>query len=547
MTLRERIAPLIKGDVTDDAETLKTHSRDTSVFERIPSVVVFPKDADDVAAIVRFVATAKESGEHISITGRSAGTDMSGGPLTDSIVLSFTKYMNHAEAADGYAVAEPGIYYRDFEKITKAHGGQLLPSFPASRELCAIGGIVSNDSGGELTLMYGKTHDYVQSLDVVLADGTKTVFGPLSSAELEAKKQLPTLEGDIYRKIDTLITENLSEITAAQPSVTKNSAGYALWRVRNGGRATFNLAQVIVGSQGTLAMVTKAQLQLVTLKKHRAMTIVFLRDLHILPEIVKRILAQQPESFESYDNNTFSLAVHFLPQMLQQMGLRKAIAFGFAFLPEVWTVLTGGIPKLVLLAEFAADTEDEARELARAARLSLHDLPVQTRLAANETESAKFWKIRREAFALLRKNMKGLTAAPFIDDFVVHPADYPAFLPRLNALLDSYGFIYAITGHIGDGNFHIFPMLDLSNPRAVHIIRELSRKVYELVGEFHGSITGEHNDGIIRTPYLYMMYSPKMLELFAETKKIFDPTGIFNPGKKTGMTEADIEKYVKKA
>src|ERR1700722_13892051 len=143
MTLRERIKTLIKGDAMDDAATIKNYSRDTSIFERAPSVVVFPKDAEDVSAVVAFVHDAKSRGEDISIAARSAGTDMTGGPLTDSISLVFTKYMNGiGPIGVGEATAEPGAYYRDFEKLTLRATGALLPSYPASRELCAIGGIV---------------------------------------------------------------------------------------------------------------------------------------------------------------------------------------------------------------------------------------------------------------------------------------------------------------------------------------------------------------------------------------------------------------------
>ena len=187
MALRDRVQPLIKGDCADDEATLSTYSRDTSIFERRPSLVVFPKDADDVAAVVKFVHDAKKAGEHVSIAARSAGTDMTGGSLTDSISLVFTKYMNHIkDVGDDFAVSEPGVYYRDFEKETLAKNGKLLPSYPASRELCAIGGIVSNNSGGELTLQYGKTNRYVRELDVVLSDGTETKLKPVSFFELPA-------------------------------------------------------------------------------------------------------------------------------------------------------------------------------------------------------------------------------------------------------------------------------------------------------------------------------------------------------------------------
>ena len=543
MNLKDDLKPLIKGDVADDTETIKKHSRDTSVFERAPKIVVFPKDADDVSAVVKYVHDTKERGEDVSIAARSAGTDMTGGPLTDSVSLSFTKYMNHIGEIDtDSAVTEPGVYYRDFEKATLEKNGKILPSYPASRNLCAMGGIVSNNSGGELTLRYGKTNKYVRSLDVVLSDGSRATFEPIPLPQVAEKAAQQTFEGTIYREISKLLEENATEIEAARPTVTKNSAGYALWNVIDKEKQTFDLAQLVCGSQGTLAMVTEAKIGLVKTKKHRAMLIIFLADLEIIPEIVRRVLAHQPESFESYDKYTFRLAVRFLPQFLKQMGLFPMLKLGIAFIPELWLTLTGGIPELVLMVEFAEDTHEEALEKVRQTRLELKGLAVQTTIARSEAAAAKYWTIRRESFALLRKNIKGMYAAPFIDDFVVHPDDYPQFLPALHRILDEYHFIYTIAGHIGDGNFHIFPLMDMADPKTREAILDLSPKVYALVAQYHGSITGEHNDGIIRTPYLEMMFGKKMIEIFARTKAIFDPLGILNPGKKVGGTVADIER-----
>ena len=543
MTLLERLKPLIKGDCVDDDTTLSKYSRDTSIFERRPSLVVFPKDAADVQAVVKFVHEAKEKGEHISLAARSAGTDMTGGPLTDSISLVFTKYMNHiVEIGDDYAVSEPGVYYRDFEKATLAKNGKLLPSYPASRELCAIGGIVSNNSGGELTLQYGKTNKYVREFNVVLSDGSAATLAPIPMDQVAAKEMQGGLEGKVYKEIHALIEANADRIEAARPTVTKNSAGYALWNVIDRQKNTFDLTQVVCGSQGTLAIVTEAKLGLVKTKTHRSMLVVFLSDIEILPEIVHRVMKFSPESFESYDDNTFKLAVRFIPQIISQLGIRKMVGLGIAFIPEMWAVITGGVPKLVLMAEFASDTAENAQEAARAARASLHDLPVRTKLAASEIESKKYWTIRRESFALLRKNLRGLYASPFIDDIVVHPDDYPKFIPELNALLLQHHLLYTIAGHIGDGNFHIIPLMDLGEPEMRKEILELQPKVYQLVAKFKGSSTGEHNDGIIRTPYIPLIFGDEMTKLFAEVKKIFDPLGILNPGKKVGGTMDDIER-----
>ncbi len=535
--LETRIKSVVRGDVTTDTETLTKMSRDTSIFTLTPSVVVYPKDAEDVSLLVKAVGEARAVGEDVSVTARSAGTDMSGGPLTKSVLAVFTKYMNHIiEVGDGYAITEPGVFYRDFEKATLARDNQILPSYPASRELCAMGGILNNNSGGERTLEYGKTEKYVEEVEVVLSDGTITTFKELGPAELEEKKSLNTLEGDIYRKMSALLIENRETIEAAKPKVSKNSAGYALWNVMDMENGTFNLAKLICGAQGTLAFSTKMKLSLVKQQGYRSMLVVFLQDLTVLPEIVKRVLPFNPESFESYDDQTFKLAVKFMPQMLSQMGLGRAARLGISFIPEMAMVLEGGVPKLVLMAEFSEDSHAEALAMATKARAALADLKLPTSIKKDERAAEKYWIVRRESFALLRKNVHGLYASPFIDDFVVPPATYPEFLPELNALLDEYKdkFIYTIAGHIGNGNFHIIPLMDLTKPDVRQVVLDLGPKVYALVIKYGGSTTGEHNDGIIRTPYLSLMFGEKMVELFAQTKKIFDPQGIFNPGKKVG-------------
>lgn len=547
--LKKKLLGAIKGEVADDEPTLKGASRDTSLFERMPELVVYPQDAADVQAIVKEVRAAKETGADIALAARSAGTDMSGGPLTTGVVVSFTKHMNHLlEVGDSYAVTEPGVYYRDFEKAT-LEKNLLLPSYPASRELCAMGGIVANNSGGERTLEYGKTEKYVEELDVVLSDGSTATFKALTFEELAAKKIQKDLEGEIYKKMDALLTKNAALIEEHRPKVSKNSAGYALWSIKDAQTGMFNLAKLICGSQGTLALWTRAKLTLIKPKEHRAMLVVFLSDLNILPEIVKRVLPLQPESFESYDDHTFKLAVQFLPEMLSQMGFAKAARLGISFLPELELIATGGVPKMILMAEFAEDTIEEADRKATEAKHILSDLPIKTKIEKDERESEKYWIVRRESFSLLRKNLHGMYASPFIDDFVVPPATYPSFLPELNALLAEYkdNFIYTIAGHIGNGNFHIIPLMDLSKPESHRTVLELAPKVYELVIRYGGTTTGEHNDGIIRTPYLPMLFGKEMMKLFEETKKIFDPANIFNPGKKVGGTFADIERDMRKS
>ena len=525
MSLADALKKFIQGEVRDDAVTREQYSRDASLYKVVPDVVVSPKDVADVQALVRYAS------EHpgVSLAARSAGTDMSGGPLTQSVVVDMMAHFNHVlEVGDGYAVTEPGVYFRDFDTETKKKG-QELPSYTASREICAVGGMVGNNAGGEKNLKYGKTAAYVQELDVVMADGN------VYTLNTEAVNEYS-------EKLSALLVKNKDLIQAHTPVVSKNSSGYALWDLDP---LKPNLARLMVGAQGTLGIITKIRFKLVQPKPYAAMTVMFVQDLHELGALVPGVLAYQPDSFESYDDNTFRLATKYFFEFARQMktGL---LGLGFAFLPEVLMMLLGGVPKLVLLAEFRADTQEEAtRKAEKLARdIRMHIRHVGVRVARTEKAARKYWVVRRESFSLLRKKVRGKRTAPFIDDFVVPPATLPVFLPRLQKILGEYDLLYTIAGHVGDGNFHIIPLIDPKDERMVHVIEELSKRVYDLVLEYQGSISGEHNDGLVRTPFVEQMFGHEMYALFVEVKKLFDPKGIFNPGKKVGTTYAEAAAHL---
>jgi FAD/FMN-containing dehydrogenase len=201
-------------------------------------------------------------------------------------------------------------------------------------------------------------------------------------------------------------------------------------------------------------------------------------------------------------------------------------------MPELKQVLFSRVPKMVLIAEFTGNSAHEVREAAKAAAKDLDHLPISHEIAKKKLDSKKYWVIRRESFSLLRNHLKEKHSAPFIDDTIVLPKYLPQFLPELDAMMKEYKLIYSIAGHIGDGNFHIFPLMDMRDPKTKQIIPELSRRTFELVFKYGGSMAGEHNDGLVRTPYLEMMYGSEVVKLFAQFKAIFDPDNIFNPGKK---------------
>lgn len=224
----EEIKTLIPGIIQEP--NLKNFGHDASIFEVEPSAVVRPRDVEDLKKLVKFVAENKQDSPELSLTARAGGTDMSGGPLNDSIIVDLVNFNKIIEVGDGYAITEPGVYYRDFEKATLAQG-LLLPSYPASREICTVGGMVANNAGGEKSLAYGKTDKYVEELQVVLSDGEEYTFRELTPDELEQKKSQDNFEGTLYARMHKLIESNFERIQNAKPKVSKNSAGYALWDI----------------------------------------------------------------------------------------------------------------------------------------------------------------------------------------------------------------------------------------------------------------------------------------------------------------------------
>lgn len=530
--LIEKLKDKIKGDFATDHDTLLTYSHDTSLFEVMPQVVVTPKDKDDIKTLIKFVTKYKKSHPDLSLTGRSAGTDMSGGSINDSIIILFGKYFNQLLSfKDTIATVQPGLFYRDFE-IETLKKNLIFPSYPASRGLCAMGGIVNNNSGGEKSLQYGKTERYVKKIKVLLSDGNEYVFEPLTETELKNKMKANTFEGHLYRNMYELITKNYDLIKKAKPNVTKNSAGYNLWNVYDREKGTFDLTQLWVGAQGTLGMLLEADIELVPVKKHHEMEVIFLQNLDHLGEIIDAVLPLEPESFESYDDNTLKLGLRYFPEFAKQLGIKGLIESGLAFAPAFMEMAVGRLPKLILQVDFAGDDLGELKEKIDTLRKKIAHLHPQTKVAIDGAEQ-KYWMIRRESFNLLRKKIRNKHTAPFIDDFVIDPHKMQEVITQVTDILKKHPeFIFTVAGHVGNGNFHIIPIADIKNPAVRKAIPEISKQVYEIISKNGGSITGEHNDGLIRTPFLEQMYGEKMVKLFEKTKHIFDPLNIFNPRKK---------------
>ncbi len=564
MELKDEIKKFFRGDVEDSAQTLTKYSTDYSIFSIRPELVIFPKDSQDIQNFIKFLNRKRDEGYiYLSVTMRGAGTDMTGGPLNDSIIMDTSRYMRgvlavtpgkmgrqrsatgHDYEISGTASVLPGTFYRDFEIETLKHN-LIMPCFPASRDWATVGGMVANNGAGEKTLKYGQNKDFVKSLKVVLDDGIEYQIEPIPKSVLEAKILEDNRQAEIYRKVWNLIKRNQDEIRLAKPKTSKNSSGYLLSDIWDPGTEIFDPTKIFIGAQGTSGIITEITYKLVKNETHSKLLVMFLKDLKQIPELTHKLLENDLETLEVYDDNTLKFAVKFFGSFLKDKGVFGMLKYAWQFMPEFLMVLTGGMPKLIVLAEFVSDDEMGLMREARIAEDKISLFHIKSRITKTREERDKYLSIRRDSFKLLSDHSKALRTAPFIDDICVPVERLPEYLPELTALLDKRKILYTIAGHLGNGNLHVIPLMDFSNPRTMDTIMELSTEIFPLVKKYGGTMTAEHNDGLVRTPYIEMMFGTKMASAFKEFKEIVDPHNMWNPKKKVGETLEDMKKFMVK-
>lgn len=537
MNIQTELQKIFKGELDTDDQVRDFYSHDASLFELKPQIVGFPRDTEDIKNTVRFVSEHKAEHPELSITPRSRGTDMSGGAIGQSIVLDISKYMNNIYEVDGeHAHVQPGKLYREFEIETFKYDA-LLPSFPASRDLASVGGMVANNSGGEKSLEFGKTDNFVTELKVVLADGNEYTVRPLNRDQLNAKMSQDDFEGQLYARTFELLEKNYDEIQAARPRVSKDSTGYHLWNVWNRDTGIFDLTKLFVGAQGTLGIVTDIHFRLVPHPKYSGTLVCYMKHVDNLGEVIPRVLTHKPATFECFDDMTLWLGFKFIFAFISRLGLWEWLKMCIGLIPD-GLALGLGVPKMILLVEFTGNTQEEVTKKVREAKQDFKQFKNFTFMEEDDTEakSKKFWLMRRESFNLLRSKVKDKHTAPFIDDFIVPPENLAEFLPQLRVIIKKYALFATIAGHLGDGNFHVIPLMKIEDPKERAKLKPAQQEVNELVLKYGGSISGEHNDGMVRGPWLEQMYGPSVYGIFREVKRLYDPLDIFNPHKKTDAT-----------
>ena len=346
-------------------------------------------------------------------------------------------------------------------------------------------------------------------------------------------------EGEVYRGIFELCDKHYDVIKAAKPHVSKNSMGYGIWDVWDRDSGVFDMTRLIVGAEGTLGMMTEVTFKLTPKRSHSGLLVFFLRNTSKLGEVINTVLAAKPATFEGFDDQTMILFFKLMPSLLKSMGFGPFVRLMLSLIPQAFMLLRG-YPKLILMVEFNGDSAEEVHQ-------KIHSLHQQLGLKnkqshyeisayeedATERQSEKFWLMRRKSFQLLRSKVKDKHTAPFIDDFIVPPSVLPEFLPKLQKIIRKYKLFATIAGHMGDGNFHVIPLMKIEEKKERAKLLPAMKEVNNLVLHYGGSLSGEHNDGLVRGPWLKDQFGQEMLDIFKASKHVMDPQNIFNPHKKS--------------
>ncbi|HEU4334596.1 MAG TPA: anaerobic glycerol-3-phosphate dehydrogenase subunit C [Candidatus Eisenbacteria bacterium] len=508
-SLERDLGPLLAGDLRTDPVTLALFSTAACIFRRVPLAVVSPRTTADVSAVLAY---AHANG--IPVTPRGGGSSLCGQALGTGIVLDFSPYAHRVlrvEPERRRVAMEPGAIHTRVQRAVAPHGLRLGPD-PSSGDFCTIGGNVGTNAAGAHSLRHGATKDHVVGLTVVLHDGTVVALGegtegPRGGATWSA------MESDLT----ALLREGAPAFAPERPRANKNSSGYDLWGAWSAGDAVssigprFDPLRLLVGSEGTLGVVTEVAMRLVPQPEATAVALLYFASWDEATAAVLEARRLGASAVEAMDH-TFLAFVR-----ADRADLRDLVPDRF---------------EAGLLVEFEGETAEEARaglagleEWIAVRRGQVLDF----RAARTAEEKKALWAVRRAALPLVYRASPVEKPMNFIDDTAVPAESLGAYIGGLRAIFDRHGCRYAIFGHAGNGNVHVTPLMDPHEATFTMRLAAMTEEAYELTWRLGGTISGEHGDGVLRAPYVRRQY-PRSYEIMAAVKRRMDPAGILNPG-----------------
>lgn len=517
----DQLASLLEGEVRHDVSSRLMYATDASIYREEPLAVAYPRHNEDIRKLLAFAAK-----QRVGIIPRAAGTSLAGQVVGSGIVADLSRHFGRIleiNAEERWVRLEPGVVPDELNAILRSHGLMFGPETSTSSR-CNLGGMIGNNGCGLHSLVYGSVRDHIIEVKVLLHDGSEAIFGELSEEQYRHKCTMQTAEGEIYREIDKIMSdpENQDSIRRDYPDFTipRRNTGYALDDLLYGEPFTagsgrrINLARLICGSEGTLAIVTEAKLGLVPLPPPvKALSCIHLIHRNDAFRANLIALRHKPWAVELMDNNILRLAA--------TVGSQKRNRF-----------FIQGDPGALIIVEFCASDREEI--IASAAQL-------ETEMRADGLGYAfplvwgddvkKVWDLRKAGLGIL-SNMPG-DAKPIslIEDCAVDVNRLGDFVADIENMLASYGKESVYHAHIGTGELHIRPLVNLKDAGETRLLRNIAEETARIVKRYRGSMSGEHGDGRLRGEFIPLILGEHNYELNKRVKRVFDPDNILNPGK----------------
>ena len=507
--LAQKLRRRVDGEVRFDPFSRVLYSTDASIYQMEPVGVVIPRGVDDVLAVME---VARDSG--VPVLPRSGGTSLAGQTVNHAIVMDFSKYLDQMlelNQEEHWARVQPGIVLDQLNRQLMSRGLMYAPD-PTTASRACVGGGIGNNTCGSHSVIYGNTLDHVKELYTVLSDASQAHFRALEAHELETKLSGDNLESDIYRGVRQIAQDNSGEIASRYPKIQRRISGYNLDDFL--GDRPVNLSEIVVGSEGTLCVVTEAKINLVPRPTMTCLSILHFKDIFESSEATMRVLEHSPSVVEVIDKM-------LLDRCRGSLGFAQNLSF------------IEGDPGAVLLVEFYGESEAELTSKMEAlkADMARQGMGYAGVNLLSKVEQSNVWNIRKAGLGLLMSIHGDAKPLPFVEDTAVDPSKLAPFVRRFDEIVRSHGTEAGYYGHASVGCLHIRPLVSLKNSEGIARMVSIAEEISDLVKEFGGSMSGEHGDGIVRGVWTEKMFGSQIYDAFRKLKKTFDPQGIMNPGK----------------
>ena len=506
--LEQELRRQIEGEVRFDAISRALYSTDASVYQIRPRGVVIPKHRQDILRTIEICGRFQ-----CPLTMRGGGTSQAGQAIGEGIQVDVSKHYNRlleVNAEERWARVEPGIVLDELNAQLAPLGLRFAPDISTASR-ATIGGMIANNSAGARSVLYGKTIDHVLEVEAALSDASVVHFREI------ARDQVPsgaTLENSCYRTVLRLACQHADEIGRRYPKVVRRVGGYNLDEFVCQEKPV-NLAKLIVGSEGTLGVVLEAKLRLVPLPKAKAVMVIGFGELLEALAATPAILEHKPSAVEVMDKA-------ILDNTRQNAALDR-----------IRRTFIEGEPGATLCVEFYADRKEDLPPRLEALERDLRSrgLGYFYHGETDLMQQARIWSLREAALGLSMAMKEDAKSISFVEDTAVAPEKLSEFIGRFLEIVRGHGTTAGVYAHASVGCLHVRPVVNMKTEEGVQKFESIARQVADLVLEFGGALSGEHGDGLVRSPFMEQMFGPVLYEAFREVKRTFDPKGILNPGK----------------